>query len=104
MSYYTAEHSISNWGKTRERKGFFVYVFRIPPYALRLTPYGFYLLLTAAPHQPQLNRLPGRGAQEEPAPLSLLWGPPQEKADIIRWGFAAPHLGQAIFASLSETP
>jgi hypothetical protein len=90
--------------KARERQGFFVPVSRIPFSALRLTPHGFYLLLTAAPHQPQLNRLPGRGPQEDPAPLSLAWGPPQEKADIIRWGFAAPHLGQAIFASFSETP
>jgi hypothetical protein len=62
------------------------------------------MLLPAAAHQPQLNRLPGRGAQDEPAPTSLPFPPPQEKAEIIRWGFAAPHLGQVIFGSLAESP
>jgi hypothetical protein len=62
------------------------------------------MLLPAAPDQPQLKRLPGRGAQDEPAPLSPTLGPPQENADIIRWGFADPHLGQVTFESLSEPP
>jgi len=77
--------------RAQERPGFFLAFF-------------YPRLRTAASLQPQLNRLPGRGAQDEPAPLSLPLGPPQEKADIIRWGFAAPHLGQLIFGSFSETP
>jgi hypothetical protein len=67
-------------------------------------PFPFQVLLPAAPDQPQLKRLPGRGAQDEAAPLSPALGPPQENADSIRWGFAAPHLGQVIFENLSETP
>jgi hypothetical protein len=62
------------------------------------------MLLPAAPDQPQLKRLPGRGAQDDADPLSPTLGPPQENADIIRWGFAAPHLGQVTFESLSELP
>jgi len=67
-------------------------------------PFHFQMLLPAAPDQPQLKRLPGWGAQDEPAPLSPTLGPPQENADIIRWGFADPHLGQVTFESLSEPP
>jgi len=62
------------------------------------------MLLTAAADQPQEKRPPGRGAQDVPAPLSTPLAPPQENADMIRWGSAAPHLGQVIFDSFSEAP
>jgi len=64
----------------------------------------FLTLRTAATDQPQEKRPPGRGEQDDPAPPSTPLAPPQEKADMIRWGLLAPHLGQVIFNSFSEAP
>jgi len=60
-------------------------------------------LLPAAAVHPHLKR-PGVGPQLELDTVSMLLDPPQENVDTTRWGLAAPHLGQAIFKSLSDAP
>jgi len=61
------------------------------------------MLLPAAADHLQVKR-PGLGPQLELEPVSISLVPPQENVDMTRWGLVTPHLGQAIFKSLSEIP